>query len=451
MSETLNLTEGKIMPRLWAFYTPILASSLFQQLYNTVDSIIVGQLCGKLGLASIDATGAMTRLPVAFFSGIAAGIAILISQQFGAGHSQELSRTEHTGVALSFLCGIAFSLLGVLLAPQLTRIMAVPDNIWDDALAYLAIYLGGMCFMLIYNTGAGILRAVGNTKVPFRILILAGIANVVLDYLFVGPLQLGVAGAALATVLAEGISAVLVLRALFTANSVIRLSRRDIRIDREALHQILHLGVPTSLQSSLYPIANIIIQTATNTLGSDVIAAWGMVSKLDLILWLCMNSLGPTISTFTAQNYGAKKIDRIRQGTRYMITFGVCLIGFLSIILYLFTEPLSKLFLDPDSYGIIPLVRQYMNTQAPFYFTFVFGNVLSGTIQGSGETVMPMFITLLGTCLLRIAWIFFYLPQHPGMISICYCFPVSWIVTSALYLLYYFGWHLKHRLLNQAA
>lgn len=438
MTSSLDLTTGSIRKKFWVFFLPVLASSLFQQLYTTVDSIIVGQITGKSGLAAIDAVSALLKLPVNFFDGIAAGTTIIISQYFGAAFYKELKEAEHTGIAVSFAGGFLLSVFGFLITPFALKALGVPSEIFAASVSYVKIYFAGLGFSLIYNICAGLLRAVGNTRIPFRILVIAGILNVILDFLFVGPMNMGVAGAALATVIAQAASAILALRALAFGDELYRLRFSEIRFHRGALRKIFILGLPTSLQNSLYPVANMIVQASINALGADVITAWGLVGKMDMLLWLCIGAFGPTVNTFAAQNIGAGQPDRARRATRYAMVTGVSLIIGLSFLIFLFVEPLCSLFISGGSAAdVIPLARLYMNTQIGFYFTYVFGSVVCGMIQGEGNTIAPMLITLLGTCIYRILWIFLYTPHHPGMIPIIACYPISWMLTSAAFLLYY--------------
>ena len=446
-SRTLDLTNGSIAKKIILFFLPILASSLFQQLYNTMDSIIVGQIEGKTGLAAIDAVSSLMRLPVNFFNGIAAGSAIIISQCFGARDYQRLYDAEHTSAAFALVFGAILSISGVAVTRSALHLMSVPRQIFPLTLSYTRIYFGGLIFSLIYNIGAGTLQAVGNTRIPFRILVVAGLINIVLDYLFVGPFHMGVAGAAIATVISQAFSAFLVVRTLVEFEGVCRLNLRDIRLHREPLKKILSIGLPTAFQSSVWPVANMFIQSAMNSMGTDNIAAWGLLGKLDLLLWLCIDSFGTAMTTYSAQNTGAGKTDRMKKGTYFGIIFGFAMVGVISAIIYFFSDPLGKLFINADSYDILPIMDTFAQFLGPVYWTYVPCCILAGSIQGSGEAVAPMVISLCGTAAFRILWILLYVPVHHTALTVAAAYPISWILTSAIFVFYWIHWTrhgLKH-------
>lgn len=444
-SRTLDLTTGSIAKKILLFFLPILASSLFQQLYSTMDSIIVGQIEGKTGLAAIDAVSSLMRLPVNFFNGIAAGSAIIISQCFGAHDDKRLYDSEHTAAAFALVFGAVLSIAGVVVTRSALHLMSVPRQIFPLTLSYTRIYFAGLIFSLIYNIGAGTLQAVGNTRIPFRILVIAGLINIVLDYLFVGPFHMGVAGAAIATVISQAVSAFLVVRTLVEFDGVCRLNLKDIRFHREPLRKILSIGLPTAFQSSVWPVANMFIQSAMNSMGTDNIAAWGLLGKLDLLLWLCIDSFGTAMTTYSAQNTGAGKYDRMKKGTYFGILFGFGMVAAISAIIYFFSDPLGKLFINADSYDILPIMDGFAQFLGPLYWTYVPCCILAGSIQGSGEAVAPMIISLCGTAAFRILWILLYVPTHHTALTVAAAYPISWILTSAMFVFYWIH-YIRHRL-----
>ncbi len=436
-NRALDLTQGGIAKQLTLFVLPILASSLFQQLYTTVDAVIVGQFSGVLGLAAIDSVYSLLKLPVNFLVGLSSGATIILSQMVGGNRREELPRVVHTAIAFSVLGGALFSVLGVVLAPVCLSWMEVPDNLWGMTLDYLRIYFGGLLFSMLYNMEAGILRAMGDSGTPFWILLAAGLSNLALDLLLVGVFSMGVAGAALATVFAQLLSAALALRALTRCQGACRVCLRSVRFHSAALVSILRLGLPVGLQSSLYPIANTMIQASINRSGTENIAAWALCGKLDFLIWLCADSLAIAVSTFVAQNAGAGLLNRVRRGmwTGMGMTLGV--VGLLCTILFIWCEQMSKLFIQPQDYGIIPLMAQLMRFLAPFYPVYVVGEILSAVIRGTGETFYPMLLTLAGTCLTRIGWVLLIVPRQNGIEVIISSYPVSWAVTSVAFLLFY--------------
>lgn len=443
-NDTLDLTQGPIMKQLLTFFLPILYSSLFQQLYATIDAIIVGRMVGKIGLASIDSIAQLLYLPITFFNGLAAGSTIMISQYFGRKDFSNLSDSEHTTIAFAFVGGLCMSLLGYALAPWCLSKMSIPQEIYPYTLSYAKIFFGGLGFALIYNLGAGILRAVGNTKVPFHILIVAGCVNVGLDLLFVGPFKMGVKGAALATTLAQGVSAFLVIRALLHSNSVYHLSFDHVQFHKEHMIQILKYGLPTALQFSLYPIANILIQIAVNSMGTNNIAAYGLTSKLALFMWIQIDSLGPCITTFVAQNIGANDTKRAVQGIHAGLILGHLMVGISSLILYFYCVPLGKLFINEAGYDILPLMEDFMHYLAPYFIFYVFGSIYGCAIQGTGKTVPPFLVTLSGTCIFRVIWMLAYIPTHNNMHAILASYTISYVLTTSLFILYYIPFKKKY-------
>ncbi|MGI6238053.1 MAG: MATE family efflux transporter [Christensenellales bacterium] len=399
-----DLTEGPIFKKLMLFFLPMLAGSLFQQLYTTLDAVIVGQFAGKSGLAAIDAVYSLIKLPTNFMIGLSAGATIIISQYFGAKKQEDLRKAVHTAVAFAFTGGALLSAVGIALAPLGLQLMHVPDDLYAETLAYVRIIFSGLAGVMTYNIGAGILRAVGNSRTPFFYLVAASAINTALDFLFVGAWKMGVAGAALSTALAQWLSAALVLRALMRTDSVCKVTLRRIRFHRDTLATIFRLGVPVAMQSSLYPVANMTIQSSINRMGTDSIAAWALCGKLDFMFWLVVDAMGITVSTFAAQNYGAKRFARIHKGVRASMGAALLLTALISAGLYFGYAPLSRLFLRGEDLRILPLVGELMRLLAPLYVLYIFSEVFSGVLHGAGETVRPMLLKLIGTCAFRILW-----------------------------------------------
>lgn len=430
-----DLTEGVIWKKLIMFFLPILAGSLFQQLYTTADAVILGHFAGKEALASIDAIYSLTKLPVNFFVGLSSGATIIVSQYFGAKNHGDLSKTVHTAVAFAFTGGLILSVAGIILAPNFLRLMQVPDDIFDYALSYARIFFAGMAASMVYNIGTGILRSVGDSKSPFYFLLVANIVNVVLDLLFVGLFRWHVAGAAFSTVIAQILSAALVIIALIRTALPCRIVPINIRFHKSVLKSIFRLGLPVGIQSSLYPIANMLIQSNINQFGTNSIAAWALCGKLDLLIWLIIDSFGVTISTFTAQNYGARHFVRVIKSVRICMGISLALILAVSVALYVWCRPLSFLFINDIE--VIELTTVLMRFLAPLYFLYIGGEIFSGAIRGTGETFKPMVLTLVGTCACRVFWILFAVPIKPTLIMVLWSYPVSWFITSVMFIVYY--------------
>ena len=306
----LDLTEGSIWRKIVIFALPILVGSLLQQLYTTVDAIIIGQFAGKNALAAIDAVYNLIKLPVNFFTGVSSGATIIISQYYGAKERERVSNASHTAILFAFSGGLLLSILGMLFAPFCLERLQVPDDIYQGALSYVRIYFAGMAVSMTYNIGAGIFRAVGNSKTPFYFLIAANITNVLLDVLFIAVFRWGVAGAALTTVLSQILSAFLVTIALVKTDLPCKIHLIKLRFHKAYLAEIISLGLPVGIQTTLYPLANMMIQSNINVFGTNSIAAWAVCGKLGFLIWLITDSLCTTISTFVAQNYGARKYER---------------------------------------------------------------------------------------------------------------------------------------------
>lgn len=429
--KTLDLTKGPVAKVLLLFIIPIILGSFIQQLYTTLDAVIVGKFVGKDGLAAIDSMSTLFRFPINFLNGLSAGATIIISQYFGQKNDEELDCSIHTAYTIAILLGIGCSAAGVFLAPWLVRVMAVPEDIYGMTLTYVRIYFMGLWLVTLYNMAAGIIRAFGDSKTPLNILLVCCVVNIVGDLLLVGVFKTGVAGAAFATIASQGISAVLAMRKLAQKHTHCHENIWHLKFCREHGPSMVRLGMPMALQSILFPIANSIVQANVNTMGTDSIAAWAICAKLDLIIWLVADAMSPALSTFVAQNLGAKKKERVTQGTLTGVFSSVIMIAFISLLLFLFSGPLSSLFVSgADAAVLRPFVVRYMRMMAPFYVFYAVAEAFSGACCGMGDTFRSMIITLAGTCGLRVACIFFLLPMARSMETIIFIYIASWIVTG---------------------
>lgn len=438
MSEkkTLDLTQGSIWKVLIIFILPIMAGSLIQQLYTTVDAIIVGQFVGKNGLAAIDSVGTLFKFPLNFLSGLSAGATIVISKFFGGKDEEELDCSIHTGYTIAIILGIICSVAGVIFSPALLRIMSVPEDIFSVTLVYIRIYFAGIWAMTLYNMIAGILRAFGNSKSPFYILIVCSIVNIAGDLLLVGVFHMGVAGAAIATIASQIISALLAMRTLSKMHNHCHENVWQIKLCPEHMPMMLKIGFPLALQGTLFPIANSIVQASVNTMGTDTIAAWAVCNKLDLLIWLVADAMSPALSTYAAQNLGAGRKDRVTQGALFGTAISAGLVGLISIILFFFSGPLGGLFVtSSDAAVLTPYVVHFMKLMAPFYIFYAFAESFSGACCGLGDTVRPMIITMICTCGLRVVSIFFILPQFGTMDCIIWIYIASWIATGMSFIM----------------
>ena len=436
-----GITDGVLWKEMLLFFFPILFGTFFQQLYNTVDAIVVGNFVGKEALAAVGgSTGTFINLLVGFFVGLSSGATVIVSQLYGARDVEGTQRAVHTAVALSLASGLFLTVVGQLVSPFALRAMGTPDDIMDYALTYLRIYFCGMIPNLFYNVGTGILRAVGDARRPLYFLIASTMINLVLDLLFVLQFHMGVMGVALATILAQTISAVLIFVVLVRTTAPYRLFLRRIRFHKDMLWDIIRIGIPAGLQSVMYGISNIIIQASVNSFGTDTIAAWTAYGKIDGLFWMIMDAFGVTVSTFVGQNFGAQKYDRMRKSVRVCtgMTLGTS-VG-LSIVLMLFGRFIYRLFTQDAA--VIDIGMEILMTLVPFYFTYLGIAVLSSAVRGTGAALVPMLLTCFGVCVLRVAWIAVMKPIFPSVQTVILSYPITWVITSLLFLAYYLkgGW-----------
>ncbi|WP_195609656.1 MATE family efflux transporter [Mediterraneibacter glycyrrhizinilyticus] len=431
-----QITEGIIWRQLLLFFFPIVFGTFFQQLYNTIDTVIVGQFVGKAALASVGGSATqLINLVVGFFTGLSSGASVVIAQFFGAKDERSVKESLHTAYAFSILGSIVISALGLGLAPQLLRWMNTPEELLADSTLYLRIYFAGILFVFIFNVGSSILRAVGDSKNPLYYLIACCFINIFLDLLFVIVFHLGVAGVAYATFLSQAISALLVTHKLMTSHSILTLKIRDIRLHKNVLKSQLWIGLPAGFQSVMYSISNVIIQAALNRFGTDTVAAWSAYGKLDAIFWMVSGAIGISITTFVGQNYGARKYDRVHKSVQICLGIDSIISVILIVFLMLFRVPLFRLFTQDPS--VIRIGSDMLALITPCYIFFVFIEVLAGALRGMGDVMIPTLITLLGVCVLRLIWIAVVLQISPTVNAIIYSYPVTWIATAVLFIIYY--------------
>ncbi len=431
------LTEGAITRQLVRFFMPIVLGTFFQQLYNTVDAVVVGNFVGKEALAAVGgATGTIINLLVGFFVGLSSGATVVISQFYGARNPQDASRAVHTAAALALAGGAVMMAIGLVFTPWALSAMGTPEDILGHATTYMRIYFGGIVFTMIYNVGSGILRAVGDSRRPLYFLIVCTGVNLVLDLLFVAVFQWGVAGAAIATVLAQAASASLVVLSLMRTHEMYQLTPKEIRFTGFILKNMIRIGIPAGLQSVMSSISNIIIQSSINAQGTDTVAAWTAFGKIDGLFWMVMGAFGVAITTFSGQNFGARKFDRVRRSIRICmaLAFGAALV--LTLFMLFVGRYVFRLFTTDDA--VIAIGMRAVNTIMPFYFTYVVAEILSGAIRGAGNALAPMLMSTVGLCLLRVVWMLTVVPAVGTFESIIVSYPIAWAFTSAMYIAYYF-------------
>ena len=441
-SDSNQITEGVIWRQLLIFFFPIAVGTLFQQLYNTADAVIVGRFLGTKALASVGGSAAMiSSLIIGFFTGLSAGATVVISQFFGARDQENLHSSLHTAYAISIITSLIVTVIGWIFTPAMLRMMKTPDDIMDSSVLYLRIYFLGMIAVLIFNMGSGIMRAIGDSKRPLYYLIVCCFLNIFLDIVFVVFFKFGVAGAAIATVLAQAVSALLVTWSLMRSYTGLHLILRDIRLDLHMLVSELKIGFPSGLQAFMYGFTNIVIQTAVNKFGTETTAAWAAYGKLDAIFWSICSALGLAITTFVGQNYGAGRFDRIYKSVRTCLIMSLSICGSLVLFLMIFRRPLFAFF--TTDMNVVTLGSDMLITITPFYITYVFIEIYSGALRGLGDVFIPTLITLAGVCCIRIPWMFFVVPVYHSMDAILVSYPLAWI-TTALFMVPYYYYRKKH-------
>ncbi len=432
-----GITEGSIFGQLLLFFFPILFGTFFQQLYNTADAVVVGRFVGKQALAAVGGTtSTLINLMVGFFVGLSSGATVVISQYYGAKKADKVHWAVHTSVAFSVIGGVLFMAVGLVGARWALTAMHTPEDVMDHAVTYIRIYFLGMVPNLLYNMGAGILRAVGDSRRPLYFLIGSCFVNIILDVVLVAVLRMGVAGAALATISSQLFSAILVILCLTRTQDMYKVEWRKIRIDGRMLQRIIRIGIPAGMQSVMYNISNIIIQAGVNNLGTDNVTAWATYGKVDGLYWMMINALGISVTTFVGQNYGARRMDRVRKGAGACMVIGVVLTAIVSTALYFWGYLFIELFTsDPQVQLISQSLIRFM---VPTFITYITIEILSGTLRGVGDAWMPLIITGVGVCLVRVIWIIFALPHFNTILAAAFCYPMTWALTSAAFAVYYY-------------
>lgn len=431
-----GITDGVIWKQILIFFFPILVGTFFQQLYNTVDAVVVGRFAGKEALSSVGGSSSqIINLIVGFFTGLSAGSTVIISQYYGAKNREGLQRALHTAYAFSGLFGILAGIAGVLATPAILRMMKTPENLMADSKLYVQIYFSGLIFICIYNIGSAILRAIGDSKRPLYYLMICCGVNIVLDLVLVFGCGMGVLGVAVGTLISQGISAVLVTRALMYHTEEMKLELRKLRLEKDLLWNMLRIGLPTGIQSSMYNLSNILVQAAINAFGVNTMAAWTALGKIDSFFWMINGAFGIAVTTFVGQNFGAGKHDRVKKGIWECLAMAVVAALTFSAVFMpngrlcfgIFTE-------DTD---VVEIGLRMMYVISPTYFLFCFVEIFSGALRAQGHVFVATILTLVGVCLLRVVWVTLIVPGGT-LEQIVACYPITWVVTAVSMSLYYF-------------
>ena len=437
-----KITEGNIPRQLLSFFFPLFIGSLFQTLYNTVDSVIVGRFVGANALAAVGGTGIIMNLLVGFFMGLSSGGTVIISQYYGAKDYEKLHKAVHTTVGIAIIGGLIITVLGEVFARPLLSLIKLDPAIMDMSVLYLRLVFAGMIFFTLYNLGGGILRAIGDSKRPRNYLILTCVMNIFLDLIFVLWLHMSVAGVAIATGISIITSSVLVMRDLLTTTDIYRVEPKKIRIDKQMFKEILRIGLPSGGTSLAYTLSNMVIQTSINSFGANTTAAFVAFGKIDTVIFMIQGSFGMAVTTFVGQNFGARKLGRVKESTRVALAMSIAVTLALSAAMYFFASPLVSLFAKENV--VIDIGSMILRICAPFYFTYSFVEILSGAIRGSGQGFMPMAITLSTICIFRFIWVFLLTPlMGQSIANTVWCYPVSWMLAGVCFIIYYMYYRKK--------
>ena len=434
-TQARNITEGVIWKQLLLFFFPILMGSFFQQMYNTVDTIIVGRAVGTQALAAVGSTSSLINLINGFFIGLSTGATVILSQFFGANDQQGIHRALHTGIGLAVVLGVLASALGVAVGPLVLKMIQTPESCLQDASVYVRIYFLGAVASMLYNMGSGILRAMGDSRRPMIFLIISCFVNILLDVLCVIILKLGIAGAAVATVLSQTISAFLVVLVLIKMPERYALHLSQVRIHGNLLRRLLLIGIPAGLQYVTFDFANLLIQSGINSFGEITVAAWTAFAKADSLTWMVSGALGVAVTTFVGQNFGAQKFERIHQCIRICMGTGVVLFGLISAISLVFRHFILGIYTTDTA--VIQTGAYVMLFIVPFNFLFVPVEVFAGTMRGTGYSLVPTSITGACVCLFRVIWIFTMVRWFHTIEVLAIAYPISWLLASSVFFAVY--------------
>ena len=440
----VDMTEGSVFRHLLLFSLPLLAGNLFQQLYNTVDTWVVGNFVSNEAFSAVGAVGPIAFMLIGAFSGLASGAGVVISQYYGAKNFEKVRAAVHTAILMTVVLTICITALGLSAAPHLLRFMKVPDEVFPEAMTYLDIYLSGIVGMLFYNMGAGILRAVGDSRRPFYFLCVAATLNTLLDLLLVIKFRMGVAGVAIATVIAQCTSAILTMWTLFRTDSCVRVSLKYMKPDWPILGKIVKVGIPAALQMGVTNFSNIFVQSYINQFGADCMSGWTAYNKMDAFIFMPMQSIALAVTTFVGQNLGVGNVERAKKGVRTALTMGVTVSLTISAVVISFAPSLVAFFNSkPAVVGYGTMLLRWLT---PFYFLCCFNQVYSSALRGAGDSKAPMFIMLGSFVLFR--QIYLYVMSHfiaNEIIPLAMGYPAGWFVCSVISMIYYKSSHWENK------
>lgn len=425
---SMDMTTGVLFPKIISFAFPLMITGLLQIVYNAADVMVVGRFAGSASLAAVGATSTLVNLFLNLFLGLSMGSGVVVAKHIGAGDGASVHRAVHSAMLLSVLSGVAIGILGVLISPYALTAMGTPEDIHSLSTLYLRIFFIGTPANMIFNYGASILRSTGDSKRPLYILTATGILNVVLNLIFVIKFHMDVAGVALATIISQYVSATCVLYILLNINSYIHVSIKKLRFYKDELKDILRIGIPAGLQGSLFSLSNVIIQSSINSFGAAAIAGNTASGNVDSIIFTCCNSVSQTATTFTSQNLGAGQHKRIRKVYFNCVGISMAIAAFFGVALLAFGPQILTVFSTDNEVIDMGLIRLRL-----FALTYILNSVLdvtTGQMRGLGKSVIPMIVSLVGICGLRVIWVFTVFPHFRSIFTLYLSYPVSWLVTG---------------------
>lgn len=429
------MTKGSIVKHMIYFALPLLLGNLFQQLYNTVDSLIVGNFLGSSALAAVSSSGSLIFMLIGFLSGISSGAGVIISRYFGAEDIKNIHRAVHTTVAFGIVAGLLMTAAGVLMSPQILIWMGTPESVMGESVIYLQIYFSGSFGFVMYNIFVGILQAIGDSRHPLYYLIISSVINVVLDILFIRMYHTGVGGAALATVISQAVSAILCMIQLVCTKGSHRLQIKEIKFNRNILGQIIRIGLPSGVQNSIIAFANIIVQSYINAFGEMAMAGYGAYSKIEGFGFLPINSFTMAMTTFVGQNLGAQKIERTKKGARFGILITIGLAELIGVFVYLFAPQLIAAF--DSTLEVIRFGVEKAQTAALFYCLLAFSHSVASILRGAGKAMVPMIIMMCCWCVIRVTFLAVTIPLTHSMQMVYIVYPLTWGLSSLAFLFCY--------------
>lgn len=431
----VDMTEGNITRHIISFALPLLIGNLFQQLYNTVDTWVVGNYVSNEAYSAVGTVGPIINMLIGFFLGLSSGAGVVISQYYGARQHDKVQETVHTAILMTLIIGVVFTAIGIVMIPLMLKLINMPATVIGEATTYLSIYFAGLLGLMLYNIGAGILRAVGDSRRPFYFLVVCAVLNTVLDLLFVLVFHMGVAGVALATILSQAISAILILITLIRADSCIHLDIRKLKIHFPMLKKIFKVGIPAALQMAITSFSNIFVQSYINFFGENCMSGWTTYAKVDQLLFLPMQSISLASTTFMGQNLGKNQVQRARKGVTVSLLLAIASTVVLMIPVLLFSPQIVAFFNDKPE--VVEYGSMLLRWLSPFYILCCFNQIYSGALRGAGNTRAPMIIMLTSFVAFRQIYLFAMSQICNEIIPIAMSYPAGWLLCSLLTAIYY--------------